>query len=111
MNYAGTKPECLTAVALVNKTLGYPLKGVHFGGGIHAPMPEAWDGKGLPAAGWTVAHVETDVIEATKDWTVALTDQFTADKIASSTLTPPEKTQATAILSKTTTPAAPAGVK
>lgn len=106
MTLTGTKTECLTAVTLENKTLGYPLPGKHYGGGYHVPMPEAWDGTGAAPPGWTVANQETEVVPAAKtgDWTVTLDDQFTAEKVAASTtLTSQEKATATSLLGKATT--------
>jgi hypothetical protein len=36
-----------------DKLLGYPLAGVHVGGGRHVPMPPTWDGNGAVPIGWT----------------------------------------------------------
>lgn len=105
MTLTDTKTNCLTAVALENKALGYPLKGVHVGGGIHVPMPEQWDGTGTAPPGWTVANQETDVAPDAKtaNWTVKLDDSFMTDVVSTSTkLTTQEKTTAATLLSKAT---------
>jgi hypothetical protein len=36
-----------------DKLLGYPLAGVHVGGGRHVDMPATWDGTGAVPPGWT----------------------------------------------------------
>lgn len=36
-----------------DKLLGYPLAGVHFGGGVHVDMPVTWDGTGTAPPGWS----------------------------------------------------------
>ncbi len=36
-----------------DKLLGYPLAGVHVGGGRHVDMPASWDGNGSVPIGWT----------------------------------------------------------
>lgn len=36
-----------------DKLLGYPLAGVHVGGGRHVDMPPTWDGSGAVPIGWT----------------------------------------------------------
>ena len=36
-----------------DKLLGYPLAGVHVGGGRHVDMPASWDGNGAVPIGWT----------------------------------------------------------
>jgi hypothetical protein len=48
-----TEPAAAELEQLEDKLLSYPAKGVHIGGGIHVPMPDAWDGNGKPPAGWT----------------------------------------------------------
>lgn len=36
-----------------DKLLGYPLRGVQVGGGVHVPMPATWDGNGPVPLGWS----------------------------------------------------------
>jgi hypothetical protein len=48
-----TQPAAVELEQLEDKLLSYPAKGVHVGGGIHVPMPDAWDGTGKPPMGWT----------------------------------------------------------
>lgn len=49
----------LTALLAANtegtqdKLLGYPVAGVHVGGGRHVDMPASWDGSGAVPPGWT----------------------------------------------------------
>lgn len=99
-----TKATLQTAVALENKTLGYPLKGVHVGPGPHVPMPATWDGVGPVPPGWT-AYSDKDIVPDTKGaYTTTLDDSFTAEKVAASTtLTPADKTAASTLLSKVVT--------
>lgn len=42
-----------TTEANQDKLLGYPLAGLHVGGGRHVSMPPTWDGNGAVPIGWT----------------------------------------------------------
>lgn len=54
MSYTtGTKTDCEAIKAARDKLLGPPVRGIHCGGGIHAPMPATWDGTGKVPPGWT----------------------------------------------------------
>ena len=103
MTLTDTKTNCLTAVLLENKTLGYPLVGQHVGGGIHVPMPPTWDGIGVVPPGWT-AYSEADVAPDGKGaFATKLDTGFTTETVASTDkLTVQEKTTATTLLSKAT---------
>lgn len=38
---------------LADLALDFPRKGMHIGGGAHAPMPDTWNGQGETPPGWT----------------------------------------------------------
>jgi hypothetical protein len=79
---------------IVDKALGFPRAGVHVGGGIHVPMPGAWDGQGPTPPGWTKRATTPWVASAT-DAAVPLPDVMAADlqlPAAQARLTGQEKT-------------------
>jgi hypothetical protein len=49
----GTRLEAEAVETIEDKLLGYPLAGVHVGGGRHVAMPATWDGSGAVPIGWT----------------------------------------------------------
>jgi hypothetical protein len=49
----GTRLEAEAVETIEDKLLGYPLAGVHVGGGRHVAMPATWDGSGSVPIGWT----------------------------------------------------------
>lgn len=101
MTLTDTKTNCLTAVVLENKVLGFPLVGVHVGGGIHVDMPATWDGNGLVPPGWT-AYSDANVAPDGKGaFVTKLDDGFTTTTVAASpVLSVNEKTTATTLLNK-----------
>lgn len=61
----GTLEECNALRAAIDKSLGFPRKGVQVGGGIHVDQPDDWDGNGECPPGWTATAVQ--IVEPTGD--------------------------------------------
>lgn len=54
MKFTGANPAARdAAAALLDTAHGFPARGTHAGGGVHVPMPGAWDGVGPVPPGWT----------------------------------------------------------
>lgn len=55
MNYrvVNTLVLAQTIEARQDKLHALPAKGTHVGGGVHVPMPDAWDGNGAVPPGWS----------------------------------------------------------
>jgi hypothetical protein len=62
----GTEAQMDALSAVVDKALGFPMRGTNVGGGQHVVSPETWDGTGETPLGWTKS--------ATAPWTASATD-------------------------------------
>lgn len=67
-----------TTEATQDKLLGYPLVGVHIGGGRHVDMPATWDGSGDVPPGWTSYKGSTRQHPTLAQWATPLDDQAAA---------------------------------
>lgn len=63
--FIGTLEECEALNGAISKTMGYPKRGVHVGGGVHVDMPDVY----YPGAiGWTYKH--SDVVQTGDEYAV-----------------------------------------
>ncbi len=61
-----------------DKLLGYPLAGVHVGGGRHVDMPASWDGNGAVPIGWTSYKGSSRQHPTLAQWATPLDPECTA---------------------------------
>jgi hypothetical protein len=73
-----TQPAAVELEQLEDKLLSYPAKGVHIGGGIHVPMPDAWDGTGKPPMGWTSYRTSSIKHPTLAQWATPLDSELVA---------------------------------
>lgn len=106
MTYTGTLTNCQQLNAVQNKLQGLPLKGVHFGGGVHVAMPDTWDGTGAIPPGWT-AYGQGSMVQTAPTTYVAELDARTQDSTVVATLSTADKTTLTTVLAAGTVQVTP----
>lgn len=73
-----TQAAAQTVEQLQDKLLGFPAKGTHIGGGVHVPMPDAWDTVGAVPPGWTSYRGGSRKHPTLSQWATILDPQLSA---------------------------------